>query len=236
MHVSIDEETRWDPDETKTKTRARRHVSGEIQSEKSLIGNTLTIPLLNRASVHELPLHNRSHSARSESLRTYFTADTATSTQFSSRKLNFVFWPGSISNHQERQTDLLSNHPIINLVSRISNFLNSSIDFPKACLPFGRENEISILCEDCGGIPCCVFGSYRWMKPVLDPENREEFVSWDACVHPLDWIEKYREIVPGDRYFLKSSYRDTCSKLYLFFFFFTSMAIHAQQKSKHFNT
>lgn len=38
-------------------------------------------------------------------------------------------------------------------------------------------------------------------------------------MHPLDWIEKYREIVPGDRYFLKSSYRDTCSKLYLFFFF-----------------
>lgn len=65
VSIELDEETR---DEIRTKRRQRRaqDVTCREKYNRRNPLHTVTIPLLNRASVHALPTHNRSHSARSE--------------------------------------------------------------------------------------------------------------------------------------------------------------------------
>lgn len=147
---------------------------------------------------------------------------------------SFLTWfhlePRSSREEETYRTDLLSNHRSINRrVSRISNFLNSSIDF------FGKfacsEGKVSCDSYNCGSRFFARIlwrkgyhrwrmriRSYRWMVLNSEESRRISFLRcMHACMHFLDGIEKYWEI---DRYFL--SYRvsiDTCS-IYSYIFFF----------------
>lgn len=237
--IERDEETRWDPDETKTKTRARRHVtSGEIPywehshntsiepSFRSRVAAPQSLTFLEVRNVwghisrriQQLPLNSRV-----ESLTSFLTW--------------FHLEPRSSREEETYRTDLLSNHRSINRrVSRISNFLNSSIDFfgGFACSE-GKVSIRTIADRDSlrgffGGkdtiVGGCVFGSYRWMVLNSEESRRISFLRcMHACMHFLDGIEKYWEI---DRYFL--SYRvsiDTCS-IYSYIFFYSSGIIRVQ--------
>lgn len=160
--IERDEETRWDPDETKTKTRARRHVtSGEIPywehshntsiepSFRSRVAAPQSLTFLEVRNVwghisrriQQLPLNSRV-----ESLTSFLTW--------------FHLEPRSSREEETYRTDLLSNHRSINRrVSRISNFLNSSIDF------FGEfacsEGKVSCDSYNCGSR---FFARILWRK------------------------------------------------------------------------